>query len=149
MKQELTIPDLMQVFDALHDSMYTDSTRANVRNGVYSAVKRPEYVGELCTAAKSGGVFSRYVAISALDDLSGVDICAAEAKAGVLDCAGDSSKQIQELLLCLGAHAFSLSGGNNDRCAFFFFYRCHRCSPSLRCGTAFKSHPCRVPFLYS
>lgn len=101
LKQELTIPDLMQVFDALHDSMYTDSTRANVRNGVYSAVKRPEYVGELCTAAKSGGVFSRYVAISALDDLSGVDICAAEAKAGVLDCVGDSSKQIQELLLAI------------------------------------------------
>ncbi len=101
LEQELTIPDLMQVFDALHDSTYTDSTKASIRNGVYAAVKRPEYVGDLCIAAKSGGVFSRYVAISALDDLSGMDICAAQAKAGVLDCAGDSSKQIQELLLTI------------------------------------------------
>lgn len=101
LEQELTVPELLQVFDAFHDATYTDNTKANIRNGVYSALGRPQYVKELSIAARSGGVFARYVAISALDDLTGTDACAAEAKAGILDCAGDSSKQIQELLLAI------------------------------------------------
>ena len=70
-----------------------------------AAISRPGYVKELCIAAKSGGVFVRHTALSALDALTRTDACAAEAKAGILDCAGDSSKQIQELLLViLSAH---------------------------------------------
>ena len=101
LEQGLPIPQLLQVFDALHDSTYSDSTKAIIRNGVYSVLDRPEYVRELCAAAKSGGVFARYVAISALDGLTNADACAGEARAGVLACAGDSSKQIQELLLAI------------------------------------------------
>ena len=101
LEQGLPIPQLLRIFDALHDSTYSDSTKATIRNGVSSVINRPEYVTELCIAAKSGSVFARYVAISALDELTNVDSCAAEAKAGVLDCAGDSSKQIQELLLVI------------------------------------------------
>lgn len=106
LEQELPIPQLLQVFDALHDSSYVDNIKADIRNGVVSAIQRPEYVAELCDAAKSGGVFARHTAISALDGLTAVEACAAQAKAGLLDCAGDSSKQIQELLLAiLPAHA--------------------------------------------
>ena len=106
LEQELPIPQLLQVFDALHDSSYVDNIKANIRNGVVSAIQQPEYAAKLCDAAKSGGVFARYTAISALDGLTAVDACAAQAKAGLLDCAGDSSKQIQELLLAiLPAHA--------------------------------------------
>lgn len=102
LEQELPIPQLLQVFDALHDSSYyMDSIKANIRNGVVSAIQQPEYVAELCAAAKSGGVFARQTAISALDGLTTTESCAAQAKAGVLDCAGDSSKQIQELLLAI------------------------------------------------
>ena len=101
LEQGLPIPQLLQVFDALHDTTYADNIKVNIRNGVCAAVNRPEYVKELCIAAKSGGVFARYTAISALDDLTKTDVCAAQAKAGVLDCAGDSSKQIQELLLAI------------------------------------------------
>lgn len=105
LERGLAVPELLQVFDALHDSTYSDGTKANIRNGVCSALVRPEYGEELCAAAKSGSVFARYAAISALDGLTGVDSCAAQAKSGVLDCAGDSSKQIQELLLAvLPAH---------------------------------------------
>ena len=99
--QELPIPQLLQVFDALHDTSYVDNIKANIRNGVVSAIQRPEYVTQLCAAAKSGGVFARQTAISALDGLTAVEACAAQAKAGLLDCTGDSSKQIQELLLAI------------------------------------------------
>lgn len=101
LEQELPIPQLLQVFDALHDSSYVDNIKAGIRNGVVSAIQRPEYVAELCDAAKSGGVFARHTAISALDGLTATEACAAQAKAGLLDCAGDSSKQIQELLLAI------------------------------------------------
>ena len=97
----LPIPQLLQAFEALHDSNYVDSTKVAIRNGVSAAINRPEYVKELCIAAKSGGVFARQSALSALDGLTKADACAAEAKAGILDCAGDSSKQIQELLLAI------------------------------------------------
>lgn len=101
LEQELPIPQLLQVFDALHDTFYMDNIKANIRNGVSSAIQRPEYAAKLCDAAKSGGVFARHTAISALDGLTAVEACAAQAKAGLLDCAGDSSKQIQELLLAI------------------------------------------------
>ena len=101
LEQRLTIPQLLQVFAPLHDDSYQESTKVTIRNGVYAAISRPEYVGDLCIAAKSGGVFARHTALSALDDLTKTDACAAEAKAGILDCAGDSSKQIQELLLAI------------------------------------------------
>lgn len=101
LEQSLPIPQLLQVFEAFHDASYMDSIKASARNGVASAINRPEYVGELCISAKSGGVFARHTAISALDDLTKVDACANEAKAGLLACAGDSSKQIQELLLAI------------------------------------------------
>lgn len=101
LEQELPISLLLQAFDAFHDSTYADNIKVNIRNGVSAAINRPKYVQELCVAAKSGGVFARYTAISALDNLTKVDACASQAKAGVLDCAGDSSKQIQELLLAI------------------------------------------------
>ena len=97
----LSIPQLLQVFAPLHDDAYQESTKVTIRNGVYAAISRPEYVGDLCIAAQSGGVFARYTALSALDDLTKAGACAAEAKAGILECVGDSSKQIQELLLAI------------------------------------------------
>lgn len=101
LEQGLPIPQLLQVFEALHDTTYADNIKVNIRNGVSSTVNRPEYVKELCAAAKSGGVVARHMAISALDGLTKADACAAQAKVGILACAGDSSKQIQELLLAI------------------------------------------------
>lgn len=101
LEQELPIPLLLQIFDSLHDTFYMDNVKVSIRNGVSSAIGRPEYVTQLCICAKSGGVFARYTVISALDDLTKAEGCAAQAKAGLLDCAGDSSKQIQELLLAI------------------------------------------------
>ena len=101
LEQELSIPTLLQAFGAFHDASYSDSAKASIRNGVSSAIQRPGYVTQLCACAKSGGVFARHTAISALDGLTAVDACATQAKAGILDCAGDSSKQIQELLLAI------------------------------------------------
>ena len=97
----LSIPQVLQVFGIYHDDTYQEDTKVTIRNGVYAAINRPEYVGDLCIAAKSGGVFARHTALSALDDLTKADACAAEAKAGILGCVGDSSKQIQELLLAI------------------------------------------------
>ena len=101
LEQGLPISQLLQVFDAFHDSSYVESTKASIRSGVSSAISRPEYVKELCVSAKSGSVFARHAAISALDGLTKADACANEAKTGLLGCAGDSSKQIQELLLAI------------------------------------------------
>ena len=101
LEQGLPFSQLLQVFGIYHDDTYQESAKAVIRNGVYAAINRPEYVKELCAAAKSGGVFARHTALSALDDLTKTDACAAEAKAGILECAGDSSKQIQELLLAI------------------------------------------------
>ena len=98
LEQGLPIPQLLQVFGIFHDNTYVETTKGTIRKGVYSVIKRPEYVKDLCVAAQSGGVFARHTALSALDDLTKADACAAEAKAGILNCAGDSSKQIQELL---------------------------------------------------
>ena len=105
LEHRLSIPQLLQVFGIYHDETYQEDAKVVIRNGVYAAVSRPEYVSELCIAAKSGSVFARHTALSALDDLTKADVCAAEAKAGILGCVGDSSKQIQELLVTiLSAH---------------------------------------------
>ena len=101
LEQGLPIPQLLQVFGIYYDDTYQENAKAVIRNGVSASINRPEYVSELCIAAKSGGVFARHTALSALDNLSGMDACAAEAKRGILDCVGDSSKQIQELLLTI------------------------------------------------
>lgn len=97
----LPLTDTLRVFGALHDASFREAIKSSIRNAVYEAVKKPEHLTGLCTAAKTGDVFSRQVALSALDELTALPDCAQAAKAGILACAGDSSKQIRELLLTI------------------------------------------------
>ena len=99
--RDLPLDRMLQIFGAVYDSCYGEEKKAEIRNAVYGVVKKPEYLEALETAAVSGGVFGRYVALSALDDLAGLPGCGEKAKAAILAATADSSKQIQELLLAI------------------------------------------------
>lgn len=106
LEKQLPIGELLQVFGALQDCFYQESQKTALRNEVLKMVRRPEYLEDLCVAAQKSGVFGRYVALSALDDLTAAPQIGEKAKEGILAAAGDSSKQVQELLLnLLSAHA--------------------------------------------
>ncbi len=106
LEQGLPVSPLLQVFGALEASFYREDEKVKVRNAVYAALGHPQYCQELCQAAQKSGMFGRSVALSALDDIAALPgEEGAAAKAGILACAGDSSKQIQELLTAiLSAH---------------------------------------------
>ena len=79
----LPLTDTLRVFGALHDASFREAIKSSIRNAVYEAVKKPEHLTGLCTAAKTGDVFSRQVALSALDELTALPDCAQAAKAGI------------------------------------------------------------------
>ncbi len=107
LEQGLPVAGLLRVFGALEANLYQESQKTKVRNAAYAALRQPIYREELCRAAGESGVFGRYVALSALDDLTALPGEEGQAaKAGILARAGESSKQVQELLLTiLSAHA--------------------------------------------
>ena len=97
---ELPLTDVMTIVGKLHDDTYNEELQKKIRACVYMAAAKPEFIPDLCDAAKTGSVFARQTAINALYNLAPDH---PEAKAGVLAAAGDSSKQIKEALVTLYA----------------------------------------------
>ena len=101
---ELDLPflTLLDVFSTIHDSYYQERHKVQVRNAVYGVVNKPAYLPRLCTAAQEACLYGRFVALSALDDLTALPgEEGALAKAELLACTGESSKQVQRLLLTI------------------------------------------------
>ena len=107
LERKLPVEQLLDVLGGAHDSFYREEDKTRLRDMAYKAFARPEYRQDLCGAAVQSGVFGRCVALSALDDLTALPGEEGDAaKAGILSAAGDSSKQVQELLVAiLSAHA--------------------------------------------
>ena len=96
----LPAAQLLDVFSAFHEAIYFEQDKVRIRDAAYKVLARPEYRGDLCAAASQNDVFGRCAALSALDDLAALPgEEGAAARAGILACAGDSSKQVQELLV--------------------------------------------------
>lgn len=105
LEKQLPVGELLQVFGTLQDCFYNEKRKTALRNELLEVIRRPEYLEALCDAAQSSCVFGRHVALSALDDLTAAPQIGEKAKEGILAAAGDSSKQVQELLLnLLSAH---------------------------------------------
>ena len=102
LETDLPISTVLDVLAGLYDSFYPHPHCQGVREAAYKAVNRPRYRKELCTAALESRTFGRQIALSILDGFTALPGQAGEqAKAGILACAGDSSKQIRELLVTI------------------------------------------------
>ena len=102
LKMDLPFLTLLDIFGTVHDSYYQERHKVQVRNAVYEVVNKPAYLPQLCTAAQDSCLYGRFVALSALDDLTALPgEEGARAKAELLACTGESSKQVQRLLLTL------------------------------------------------
>ena len=100
-EQELPLGEILRIFGYFCDGCYDERRKTTTRNTLYKNFSKPVYLEDLCAAALNSGVFGRYVALSALDDLTASPECGSRAKEGLLAGAGDSSKQIQELMVDL------------------------------------------------
>ena len=99
---DLPLPTVLDVLAGLYDSFYPHPHCQGVQDAACKAVNRPRYLKELCTAAPESRSFGRQIALSVLDGFTALPGQAGEqAKAGILACAGDSSKQIHDLLVTL------------------------------------------------
>ena len=97
---DLPLTTVLDVFGALYASYYPCDTCIGVRDAIYTALNDPCYLKGLCEAAQNSCAFGRQIAISILDGFTALpDQVGVQAKEGILACAGDSSKQIQELLM--------------------------------------------------
>ena len=103
---DLPLTTVLDTFGGLYDSYYPNETCHEIRSILYEAVNHPCYLEELCGAARDSCIFGRQIALSILDGftaLPGEE--GARAKAGILACTADSTKQIQTLLMnLLAAH---------------------------------------------
>ena len=102
LETDLPLPTVLDVLAGLYDSYYPHPNCQGVQDAAYQAVNRPRYLKELCTAALESRSFGRQIALSILDGFTALPGQAGEqAKAGILACTGDSSKQIHDLLVTL------------------------------------------------
>lgn len=96
----LPVTQMLDVLSGVYDSIFREADKARLRDVACGVLAHPEFLQALCDAAKESGVFGRCAALSALDDLTALPgEEGAAARAGIFACAGDPSKQVQELLV--------------------------------------------------
>lgn len=89
----LPAAEVLGICDRVYENVYWDDHKAELRRAVLT-LGTPERVGEFVRAMGSGSVFARTVALELLSGLTD----AAGAKEAILGAAGDSSKQVRELV---------------------------------------------------
>ena len=89
---------LLDIFAQEYENIYSEEDKRTIRDTAAEAVAKPEYIEGLSVAAAKCGLMGRWAAITALNALADEH---ASAKAGVLAAAGDSSKQIRELVMSI------------------------------------------------
>lgn len=94
----LPVRDCLTVLAALCENWYQEDARRLVEEAVREHFVTPEGLEGLADAALGSSVGARLMAIKGLAALSASPDCAGSARAALLRCAGDSSKQVQEVL---------------------------------------------------
>ena len=96
----VTVEQLLDFFGKEYDDICRDEYKRTIRDTAAKTVAKPEYIEGLSIAAAKCGLMGRWAAITALNALADENV---SAKAAVLAAAGDSSKQIRELVMTIFA----------------------------------------------
>lgn len=93
----LPLSDRLAAGGLVYQYVYMEKEKNACLDGAarYLSAHRGEFAGELPEIAQNGPVFARYAALTAMDQFP------REYREDLLACAGDSSKQVRELLLAL------------------------------------------------
>ena len=94
----LPVRDCFTVLAALHENWYQEEAKQLVEEAMRKHFVTPEGVDGLAEAALGSSVTARIMAVRGLDELCARPECAGSARAALLCCTGDSSKQVQEVL---------------------------------------------------
>lgn len=94
----LPVRDCMNVLTLLHQNWY-DRSRKLLEQVVREHFVTPAGLEALGDAARSSCAAARVMAVEGLEALAARPDCAQEARKALLACAGDSSKQVQEVLV--------------------------------------------------
>lgn len=95
---ELPTRDCITVLTSLYDNWYQDNAEKLIEEAIQEHFITPAGLDALSDVAQNGSSATRILAIKGLDALSADHVCAEGARRALTACAGDSSKQVQELL---------------------------------------------------
>ena len=98
MARGLPVRDCMSVLTLLHQNWYGES-REPLEQVVGERFVTPAKLEELGDAARNSCAAARAMAVEGLEALSSRPDCAEGARRALIACAGDTSKQVQELLV--------------------------------------------------
>ena len=106
LKTDLPIRDVLDVMGGMYDFAYPEFNKVQLEENVQKLINNTDRLEELCQAVTGSCAFGRAIAIRALNEKTGAPGAqAAQAKAGILAGAGDSSQRVQKVLReCLCAH---------------------------------------------
>lgn len=90
--------DCITVLASLYENLYQGSIATIIEEAIQENFVTPAALDILADAAQNGSSAARILAIKGLDALSADHVCAEGARRALTACAGDSSKQVQELL---------------------------------------------------
>ena len=94
----LPVRDCINVLTLLHQNWYGES-RELLEQVVEERFVTPAGLEDLGDTARSGCAAARELAVEELDKLSALPECVEGARRALIACAGDSSKQLQEILV--------------------------------------------------
>ena len=95
----LPVRDCITVLAAMHENWYQEEAKRILGAAVEEHFVTPEGLEALADAALSSSAAARVMAVEGLDALTARPDCAGEARRALLACAGDTSKQVQEILV--------------------------------------------------
>ena len=95
----LPVRDCISVLAAMHENWYQEDAKKILRTAVQEHFVTPEGLEALADAALNSSAAARIMAVEGLDTLSARADCAEGARKALIACAGDTSKQVQELLV--------------------------------------------------
>lgn len=95
---ELPTRDCITVLTSLYDNWYQDNAEKLIEEAIQEHFVTPVALDILADVAQNGSSATRILAIKGLDALSADHVCAEGARRALTACAGDTSKQVQELL---------------------------------------------------
>ena len=101
----LPVRDRFTVLAALYENWYHENAKELISNAVVEHFVTPAGLDALADAALNSSAAARIMAVKGLDALSARPDCAEKACKALAACAGDTSKQVQEVLVeCYISH---------------------------------------------
>ncbi len=101
----LPVRDCITVLATLSENWYQEVSKKLVEEAVQKHFITPEGLDALADAARSSSAAGRMMAVKGLDSLSARPDCAEGVRKALILCSGDTSKQVQEVLMaCYLSH---------------------------------------------